>query len=301
MSIMIGVISYLPYNELRTQRLEACVKQRKWLNSLLPNAPMYYVLQQYKDADKEKLDGSNKLFYTFDEGLGAGNARNILLDRFYNSNYDWLLLCDDDTTAYPYYQYENFIRDIAEHPDKFSMVDAVSAVEPEYHAYKKPNYQDRANLTHYKFEPRELNSGSATSIIRNIYKYGCKQVFYPNVDAAKGEGREDMEFLIAWLKAGFNWYTMDTWIRKSLCFDKSSIFGYNVDERNKILMHDLDVICDRYRAMGLQRDINGKITWSNFNKTFNKSEKVLYIKRETPIEYDENTTPKEKHNSVKLF
>lgn len=298
MSVLIGQISYLPNNELRTKRFEASQFQIEWLHKLLPNAPIMCVAQAYEasECDKQFVD-----YERFENGIGAGKARNIILEKFYNSDYDWLFLWDDDTVLYEHYSPEKFLYDIFENEEKFKNVDAVSALEPEYYPYKKLNYQDKGNLTHYKFEPRVLNSGSATSIIRNIKKFYGKEVYFPNVDANKGEGREDIEFLIAWLKLGLNWYTMQTMIRKSLCFDKSSIFGADTKARDKILMHDLDVICDRYKNDGITRDINGKITWKNFNERYNKSEKVLYIERKEPIEYTESTTPKQKTNSKKLF
>ena len=298
MSVMLGVISYLPDNELRTQRLTAARTQIEWLKSLFNDTTINVVAQGYRD-DECNIEGVSYIRY--EKGIGAGNARNVILKAFYNSSYDWLFLCDDDTIADKKYHYEDFIHDIVNNPTKFELIDAVSAVEPEYHPYKKLNYQDKANLTHYKFEPRELNSGSATSIIRNIKLYYDKELYFPDINANTGEGREDMEFLFSWLKAGFTWYTMNTWIRKSLCFDKSSIFGYNVKERDKILMQCLDNICKRYAKDGLQREVNGKITWKNFNDMFNKSEKLLYIKRNKPIEFEENVIPKEKQYSKKLF
>ena len=298
MSVLIGQISYLPNNEVRTKRLEASRFQIEWLHKLLPNTEIVCVAQAYNESECDMKDIN---YVRYEYGIGPGKARNIILKKFYESDYDWLFLCDDDTIAYDYYSYADFIHDIVNNPEKFEGIDAVSAVEPEYHPYKKLNYEDKNNLTHYKFEPRELNSGSATSIIRNIKKYYDKELYYPDTDARKGEGREDIEFLIEWLKLGLTWYTMDTWIRKSLCFDKSSLFGTDTKARDKLLMHDLDVLCDKYKADGLQRQINGRITWGELNNRFNKSKKILYIKRETPIEYDEKTTPKEKHNSIKLF
>ena len=296
---MVGRISYLPENELRMQRLTAARTQIEWLHNLFSYVKISSVCQSYRDF--ELPDGKYVKNYLFNEGIGAGPARNIILKEFYESDYDWLLLLDDDTIAYPYYNYEDFIHDVANNPDKFKGIDAISAVEPEYHPYKKQNYEDLATRTHYKFEPRELNSGSATSIIRNIKKYYGKELYFPDIDANKGEGREDMEFLFAWLKEGLTWYTMDTWVRKSLCFDKSSIFGYNVKERDEILMKCLDVICERYSADGITRDVNGKITWKNFNNMFNKSQKLLYIERNTKIDFSEDVTPKQKQTSKKLF
>lgn len=293
---MIGVISYLPNNELRTKRFEACCTQIDWLHKLFGNEIINVVAQNYDDSECV-CEGVN--YIRFNTGIGAGHARNEILKMFYNSDDDWLFLCDDDTVAYPYYQYEDFIHDIFANPNRFNGIDGVSAVEPEYHPYKKLNFEDKGNLTHYKFEPRELNSGSATSVIRNIKKYYGQELYYPNTNANKGEGREDMEFLLDWLLLGRTWYTMDTWIRKSLCFDQSSIFGGDTKARDKILMHDLDVVCDKYKEYGLMRQTNGRITWSNFNDSFNKTEKILYIERLKNIVFDENTTPKEKNDKVK--
>lgn len=299
MSIMIGQISYLPDNELRTKRLTSARTQLEWFNKVLPNAKIISVCQAYTELE---CDVEGVEYMRFSKGIGAGNARNVLLNIFYNSDYDWLFLCDDDTIAYPYYNYENFFEEMSNNIDKFSKLDAISAIEPEYHPYKKLNFEDKGNLTHYKFEPRELNSGSATSFIRNIKKYYHLELYYPETDANKGEGREDIEFLLQWLLLGLNWYNMDTWIRKSLCFDQSSIFGGDTKARDKLLMHDLDVVCEKYKNYGLYRNEKGRITWKNFNDLYNKTEKVLYIPRKVPIVFDEKTTPKTpKTSSKNLF
>lgn len=296
MSIMIGQISYLPNNELRTKRFEAARTQIEWLHKVLPNVKITSVLQNYADAERDLIKSDDII--SFSKPIGAGKARNLILEKFYNSNYDWLFLCDDDTILDDKYHYENFIEELSNNEKKFSGIDAVSAIEPEYHPYKKLNYEDKGNLTHFKFEPRELNSGSATSFIRNIKKFYGKEIYFPNIDANKGEGREDMEMLFSWLKAGFTWYNMDTMIRKSLCFDKSSIFGSDTKKRDKILMKCLDSICERYAEDGISRGINGQITWKNFNERYNKSQKVLYIKRDKPIEFEDNVIPKAKKSNV---
>ena len=296
MSIMIGQISYLPNNELRTKRFEAARTQIEWLHKVLPNVKITSVLQNYTDAESNLIKSDNSI--GFSNPIGAGKARNLILEKFYNSDYDWLFLCDDDTILDDKYHYENFIEELSNNEKKFSGIDAVSAIEPEYHPYKKLNYEDKGNLTHFKFEPRELNSGSATSFIRNIKKFYGKEIYFPNIDANKGEGREDMEMLFSWLKAGLTWYNMDTMIRKSLCFDKSSIFGADTKKRDKILMKCLDSICERYAEDGISRGINGQITWKNFNERYNKSQKVLYIKRDKPIEFEDNVIPKPKKSNV---
>lgn len=296
MSVMIGVISYLPNTSIRNQRMTACCKQIDWLHELFTDTKIHVVAQNYDIG--EYIDDDLIEYEKYPEGIGAGSARNKILEKFYNSDYDWLFLCDDDTILDNKYSYQNFIHDIVNNPDKFKGIDAVSAVEPEYHPYKKLNYEDKKNLTHYKFEPRELNSGSATSIIRNIKKYYGKELYYPNTDASKGEGREDMEMLFSWLKADLTWYTMNTMIRKSLCFDKSSIFGDDTKARDKILIKCLDSICERYSKDGICRGVNGQVTWKKFNERYNKSQKVLYIRRDKFIEFEDNVIPKPKKSNI---
>ena len=173
MSVMIGVISYLPNNELRTQRLKAARTQIEWLNTLFTEPQITVVAQAYNDSECD-YEGVNYIRY--ENGIGAGKARNVILKMFYESDYDWLFLLDDDTILDYKYHYENFIEELSNNEKKFSGIDAVSAIEPEYHPYKKLNYEDKGNLTHFKFEPRELNSGSATSFIRNIKKFYGKEI-----------------------------------------------------------------------------------------------------------------------------
>ena len=76
---------------------------------------------------------------------------------------------------------------------------------------------------------------------------------------------------------------MNTWIRKSLAFNQSTIWEDDKDARNNTLSKCLDKVCERFSKYGINRGINGQIIWKNFNERYNKSQKVLYIKREQLI------------------
>ena len=300
MSVYIGVISYLPDDIKRTKRLQASRTQIEWLHKLFNNEKIIVVAQNYNDTDY--LDDPLIEYIKYDKGIGAGNARNVILERFYNSDKDWLFICDDDTIAYSYYQYEDFFKEMSNYNyDKFKGIDAISAIEPEYTAYKKNNFEDKNNLTHYKFTPRELNCGSATSFMRNIRKYYGKEVYYNNILADKSEGLEDVEFLLDWILQGFTWYKMNTWIRKSLAFNQSTIWEDDKDARNSTLSKCLDKVCERFSIYGIVKKLNGNVNWADFNKAYNKTLPVLYVPREHSISYDENTTPKNKNKNILLF
>ena len=299
MSICIGVISYLPDDSKRTKRLQASRTQIEWLHKLFNHEKIIVIAQNYNKDDY--LDDSLVEYIKYDKGIGAGNARNVILKNFYNSDYDWLFICDDDTILDNKYSYQDFVYDVVNNPDKFDGIDAISAIEPEYTAYKKNNFEDKANLTHYKFTPRELNCGSATSFMRNIRKYYGKEVYYNNILANKQEGLEDVEFLLNWVLDGLTWYKMNTLIRKSLAFNQSTIWEDDRDERNNTLSKCLDKVCERFSKYGIHRKINGNVNWADFNSLYNNTLPVLYIEREKPIVYDENTTPKNKNKNILLF
>ena len=300
-SLLVGIISYLPNDPtLRAKRTTAVRFQCDWLNNVLPLNKKLVVAQNY--GTDEVLHSGN-YDYIYAEPLGAGEARNVILRRFYSSEYDWLLLLDDDTVIDDKYSPNNFIDDIQKYSHRFDecKIQAISAVQPEYHPYKKQNYDDKNNLDYYKFTPRELSSGSATSLIRNVVKLGGQGVYYPDVNANKGEGLEDVEFLLQWLLEGYTWYDMNTWIRKSLCWNDSTIWKSREADHN-LLLHNLDMVCEKYGKYGLHRDINGKVTWSEFNNHYNHSLKTIYVKRTIPIQYDDSTIPKvKKPTAMALF
>lgn len=299
MSVCIGVISYLPDNSKRTKRLQASRTQIEWLHKLFNHEKIIVIAQNYNKDDY--LDDPLVEYIKYDKGIGAGNARNVILKNFYNSDYDWLFICDDDTILDNKYSYQDFVYDVVNNPDKFDGIDAISAIEPEYTAYKKNNFEDKANLTHYKFTPRELNCGSATSFMRNIKKLYGKEVYYSNILANKQEGLEDVEFLLNWVLSGLTWYKMNTLIRKSLAFNQSTIWEDDRDERNNTLSKCLDKVCERFSKYGIHRKINGNVNWADFNSLYNNTLPVLYIEREKPIEFEDNVIPKNKNKNILLF
>lgn len=301
MSLMIGIISYLPdLPKVRDKRIKAVHKQLDWLHDIYPNHTINVVAQNYRE---DELLGYSYIQYDrYNEGIGAGPARNVILRKFYSSNCDFLLLCDDDSICYDYYDYKNFMHHIAEDPSHFDGVDSVIPVEPEYYPFKKSVYEDKNNLNYYKFKPRYINSGAAIIFLRNINKYYGKELYFNNIDANKGEGREDIDFTMRWIIEGFTCYEMSTWIKKSLCFNYSSIFGDDIKRRDSIIAQDLKEVVKQYsRYLHYKRQ--GVIDWASFNSVYNKSKSVLYIPRRDAIIIKEVEMPKykTKHSSKALF
>ena len=100
MKIVIGIPSYLPDNkevrEYRFNRLKALINK---CNQLF-NLPIYIVTQNYKE-EKLYLTGYKNIMLSEDyTPLGIVGARRKLREYFLNSDYDYLIMLDDDIIIY---------------------------------------------------------------------------------------------------------------------------------------------------------------------------------------------------------
>ena len=139
MSIVFGVISYLPDNNIRDKRLKAHYIQMEWLSRVLPNIPTVRVYQNWREDKIPNAPTANDIVKTFNVGIGPSRARNIILEYFYASNFDWLMLCDDDSYLYDYYEPEMFLEEISE-TDKFNYLGIIVPLNPRVTPFKKANY-----------------------------------------------------------------------------------------------------------------------------------------------------------------
>jgi len=97
MNICIGIISYLPDdNEVRLSRI-------KRLNNLLIKCdelfrlPILIVAQNWSNVEIAKLKESKLIIYNHRNPLGITGARKVLREKFLNSEYDYLIMLDDDS------------------------------------------------------------------------------------------------------------------------------------------------------------------------------------------------------------
>lgn len=186
----IGIISYLP-NEENTRKARAeRINQVISKCDELFNLPIIIVAQNWKEADDIKTS-SNCIVYHY-EKLGIPVARNTLRDLFLKSNYEYLIMLDDDCLIHGNDATE-YINEIEEHPDGFGFL-----------------YLKQLKLC-------------------AISKYVYSQVEMPNIDAEKNEGTEDTIFFTV-LKYQFRdkmfmFKTKDIWLDLDETFTDSTWRG----------------------------------------------------------------------------
>jgi len=163
-----GIVSYFPWGQPerkeRQDRLDRLVGQ---LSSLWPDVPIIIIAQQWKFYN---LNGKckNKVFrYDFGK-LGIMGARNKLREKFLESDFDYLIMFDDDAILQCDTKDANvaYMNELDKHPNGFCFIDG------------------NGSSKYTKYNDSQLN---LCAISRYIYE----REPLPNVDPQKSEGFED--------------------------------------------------------------------------------------------------------------
>lgn len=97
-SSVIGIISYLPDDmKIRKNRLAKLANLLFQCNYIFNNLPIMIVAQNWTDEELKKYKSLlNVTFYVYQDKLGIVGARNKLREHFLESNYNYLIMLDDD-------------------------------------------------------------------------------------------------------------------------------------------------------------------------------------------------------------
>jgi len=119
MNICIGVVSYLPEGKLRAIRLEK-------LNNLLKRCdevfklPIIIIAQNWQDAEIVQLSNSKLIVYNYKKGLGITEARRALRNSFLASEFDYLVMLDDDILlSGSQEKFDDYLSQIYAHPNMY--------------------------------------------------------------------------------------------------------------------------------------------------------------------------------------
>lgn len=296
--LKIGIISYLPDDEkLRGKRKAAMRKQTSWINSIFTNPVVEVVTQNYAEEDIKELEQYATTIYQFDSPIGVAGSRNVILEHFWNSDYDHLVLIDDDTLLYPYYQIQNFFEELNSNPMKFKEIDSCVPVDPSVTGFKKPIFNDEKNLTHYKFVKRNLGSDAAFFIVRNIVKHdGASPIYFKQFTKEEGAVVEDTEFILDWVRDGHTAYTLCTMIRDSSGIASSTVFPKDMTSRKELIQLSWEGLLQRNPDLKLKS--SGDADWKSFRNKYDKTQKLIYIPRDKAIVLTDREIPKDLDEDV---
>lgn len=286
--MIIGIISYLPNDVvLRSKRLDKHQKQLELFKTL--NVPIYIVAQNYKQEELSKIPGIN--YYCIDRGIGPANARNIMLQTFYNSNEDFMMLCDDDMVFYDYYGIRDFFNELITNPNKFiNDLDYIRGVMASKVPFKQTVYNQRLNLTHYVFEDRDTIGTTALAIVKNFKKYYNKEIYYEDLNVSEGNGYEDKDFCCKLKINNIKTHVLDTFILKAFNYTDNSTLFNTYEDRMNVHSNNNSKIYEKYKDL----------FDNNILKKCYKSPKVA-IKRCNDIVIPDNLIPDKLKLKKSLF
>ncbi len=250
MSLMVGRISYFPDDvKLREIRSKTEQRARKDLINILPkDIKIIKIAQNYH---KEEINDDEDV-HVYDK-LGVSKARNIILEQFYNSDFDYLLINDDDNAFYPYYNIDLFFKKLTE--DSFCKklverkVHCIRPIEPQYEPFKKENeklYCDER----FVFKQCSLSNLTGAYIFINFKKYFHQEFYFDeNIVVNKDDNAECeiLDNLIVLMRSGYNCLVLRNLILKNTTTStgRSTIFEGSEDI-NKSFYNMVNNTCKKY-------------------------------------------------------
>ena len=162
-----GIISYFPWTQpqrkQRQDRLDRLIKQ---LSELWPEIPIIIISQQWKYYNLDNKCENKVIRYDYPK-LGIINARQMLRKHFLESDYDYLIMLDDDAIIECACDVNKlYIKEIDNHPNGFCFI------------------KGKGSSPYTDYNDSQLN-------LCAVSKYIYEREPIPNIDAQKSEGFED--------------------------------------------------------------------------------------------------------------
>ena len=290
---MIGIISYLPDNEIKEKRLRAVKSQLDWIFKLFGDVPIHVVAQNYKDTDY--LPNPNIIYSKYEVGIGACNARNEVLKNFYESNDNWLLLMDDDVGLYDYYEGDILLKDI--YYNKYNEY-PMDIIIPHWsrNPFKDQLLKDAVEYSHL-FRPATLVDSPNFYLLRNkhdnIYYDVTLDPWMNNLKIS-----EDIDYIARQMISGKKVVVCRSMIKKDFSFKISTLYGTDNDgSLHKNLINNTSAYIEKKYFVTIQK----------FRSDYSSAYKFK-IDRDKKIQLPENlskvtsrNTTKESTDKVVLF
>ena len=257
-------ISYLPDDpEIRAARKAAFEKCILDMKEITPNTRIYINAQNYKASDYLN-DPQITYLFKHEKGIGAQAARNELLKWFYNeSDYEWMIISDDDSFLAPTESTKLFFKELEELPEKFKAIplDICYSRNMQFEPFDTYDVQ-RAEFRSKKwdFEYRG-SSWLCWTVIRNFKKaYGNEEYQDVTIDPTKTMGYDDTDFSLTLASKGYKSWRLPT----------LELMPFNAGENHSSIFNKVTNPMYRIKNMGitrnkfLSRNEAGFLDWEGF-------------------------------------
>lgn len=287
--VMFGTISYIPPdNKRKAQRITNHRKQLDWLSTFLTPDDLYYRVESAWGDDHDYDCLRDVPFNVTSIKVPAaypGANRNELLRRLYESDYDWLVIMDDDRALYPYFNGEEFFTKELKGPDGDRLAKAgvlIKALTPMTEPFKKQCVEFPKRKEAWFLAKSTPSGFLQIACIPNLVKYGYEPVYMNGeTDCLPGSAPEDVQFELDWLLAKHGLAMNKNVVMKEFGGDnQSSIYENKTHRREAEAFHKewigsyLKSKSPRNPALWTKKELNAR------RNTFDPTR--LFLRREVP-------------------
>lgn len=240
--VMYGTISYIPPDSaMKSARIVNHRKQLDWLSTLLTKDDLYYRVESAwgDDSDYDCLyDVPFEITSMPVPPAYPGANRNFLLKELYESDYDWLVIMDDDRALYPYFNGSLFFTKDLKGPDGDRLAregTLIEAMSPVAEPFKKQCSSFERRREAWFFSRSCIMGFLQIACIPNLVKYGYEPVYMNGAtDCQAGSPPEDLQFELDWVLAKHGLACNKNLIVKEFGGDRQSTLYPNKEHRRMV-------------------------------------------------------------------
>lgn len=248
-----------------------------------------YVFAQFYD-EKDKIEGVTYLEWNGERHL-PGEARNVCLKHFYESEQDFMLMLDDEITILEKVYNKshedgiNFIKEFQKMDIvDFKNIDVFGTLLPTRDAYGLTFEENKTEFQNsWVFKRRPHLCGQAV-FLKNLKKYYDKEMYFPeNWKTEDGDVLigEDQAFSINLQLNGFNSFQLQNIVLNDLGVKISTYAPSDKEELTKAFIKGKLALLKAFPELSKKDLLDGKfqILYSKFAKKYNPYQKISINKK----------------------
>ena len=245
--------------------------------------------QDYNSKDFLEHNDIRYILGPEDRILRPGEARNILLKDFYESDVDFAIFADNDSILYDHCDGEHFVENINKNWEKYSHVDMAMPINPRNEPFNK-RYREEKDLyfNNHVFK-KTSNCKGSLFFLKNVLKYYQKSIYNAeeyNLHTDGGIlGGEDGDLALQFIAQGLGVYKFENLVLKEMGGGEYSTWSESMEHRNTITDPMHLMWYKRFKDKGMEMKDNGRVNRRNFMKrNFKRPDKVVIPYIENSLE-----------------
>lgn len=256
-NILMGIPSYFGWDEIRDIRYQAHQKQLKWIKELGIKTIIYA-----QDYQKDEYDSCPFITYEKqDKPAHWAIFKRRFLEHFYETDYEWGIIADNDAGLYDHHLGYNIFRHMDLFPKLWKNIDFWYPLDPRKEPFthlwqKYPGFY-KDNLI---FVQTSLTTKGTMFVVKNPKYSGKKKVLFSAETSC-----DDTEFTINCIINGWNVYKCNSSVLKELVdSSEHSTISWLADikERARIVIEEKKLFAQRY-GIPIKERKNGGISFES--------------------------------------